>query len=239
MLKLRYKLNFLRHQLVAKTRHGVHSPFVYTLVDEVIYDFSFKTDYLELANFKLLTPHSKTEQNTTATSREQNTFVKQIDIRVAQLLYRLAKHFLPKQILAIGMCSGIEIAHIAKAIPAATIKKFNSLPSKSLQTLFDNSGSVSGSLTSEQLNTLKAADWVVINAKHSKHDVLNYLLSYLPTMQENALVVLYNIYHDNETKQLWQQVKALPQVTLSIDLFWLGLLFSRSKQAKEHFKIRF
>jgi hypothetical protein len=48
MFNIRFITDYLRHQLTAKTRHGLHSPFVYQLVDEVIYDYSDKKEYLPL-----------------------------------------------------------------------------------------------------------------------------------------------------------------------------------------------
>jgi hypothetical protein len=40
-------------------------------------------------------------------------------------------------------------------------------------------------------------------------------------------------------KEAWQEIKNHSQVTLTIDLFWIGLIFVRVGQAKEDFKIRF
>jgi hypothetical protein len=37
MSAIRYAIDFLRHWLSANTRHGTHSPFVYRLLDEVVY----------------------------------------------------------------------------------------------------------------------------------------------------------------------------------------------------------
>ena len=51
MLNLRFATDYLLHRIKAKNRHGVHSPFVYRLVDEVIYDFSEKKIYPDAENF--------------------------------------------------------------------------------------------------------------------------------------------------------------------------------------------
>jgi hypothetical protein len=48
MLKLKVALSHFLHQRKAKSRHGLHSPFVYRLVDKVIYDFSNKKVYAEI-----------------------------------------------------------------------------------------------------------------------------------------------------------------------------------------------
>jgi hypothetical protein len=36
----------------------------------------------------------------------------------------------------------------------------------------------------------------------------------------------------------WEQIKADPQVKVSIDLFFVGLVFFRKEQVKENFKLR-
>ena len=52
MLNFRFAADYLRHRLKAKNRHGVHSPFVYKLVDEVIYDYAPKKVYAEAENLR-------------------------------------------------------------------------------------------------------------------------------------------------------------------------------------------
>ncbi|HEY5325375.1 MAG TPA: SAM-dependent methyltransferase, partial [Mucilaginibacter sp.] len=52
MFNFRFAKDHLWHRFKAKNRHGVHSPFVYRLVDEVIYDFEAKKVYTEIENLR-------------------------------------------------------------------------------------------------------------------------------------------------------------------------------------------
>jgi hypothetical protein len=52
MFNWRIVKNYLLHRFKAKSRHGVHSPFVYRLVDEVIYDFRPKKVYSDIENLR-------------------------------------------------------------------------------------------------------------------------------------------------------------------------------------------
>ena len=56
---------------------------------------------------------------------------------------------------------------------------------------------------------------------------------------ENSMMIFDDIYWSKGMKEAWQQIKDHPQVTLTVDLFWIGLVFIRKEQVKEHFKIRF
>ena len=48
MFNIKFALSHFLHQRKATSRHGLHSPFVYRLVDKVIYDFSNKKVYAEI-----------------------------------------------------------------------------------------------------------------------------------------------------------------------------------------------
>ena len=52
MFNLRFAKDYLLHRFKAKTRHGLHSPFVYHLADTVIYDFDDKKVYAEIENIR-------------------------------------------------------------------------------------------------------------------------------------------------------------------------------------------
>ena len=52
MINLQLAVDFLKYRLKAKTRHGVHSPFAYRLVEQVIYDFQAKKIYADIEKLR-------------------------------------------------------------------------------------------------------------------------------------------------------------------------------------------
>jgi predicted O-methyltransferase YrrM len=88
----------------------------------------------------------------------------------------------------------------------------------------------------QQLNTL---DFVFFDANHRAEPTLRYFENCLAKVHENTVFVFDDIYWSEEMESAWQQICADPRVMLSIDLFWLGLVFFRKAQPKQHFKLRF
>ena len=62
---------------------------------------------------------------------------------------------------------------------------------------------------------------------------LNKALKYI----HNDSVLLLNNIH--ETKRNWQYIQRHPKVSVSINLFYIGLIFLREQQEEQHFTIRF
>lgn len=54
----------------------------------------------------------------------------------------------------------------------------------------------------------------------------------------NTMVFIDNIYSSKQTKETWEQIKLLNNVTVTVDVFYGAAVFFRKEQAKEHFKIR-
>ena len=54
----------------------------------------------------------------------------------------------------------------------------------------------------------------------------------------DTMLMITGIYRNRERKTWWENIKQLPEVTVTMDLFHCGLVFFRREQAKEHFKIR-
>ncbi|WP_298781524.1 hypothetical protein [uncultured Polaribacter sp.] len=56
--------------------------------------------------------------------------------------------------------------------------------------------------------------------------------------QNNYFIVINKIHRDKKTYNIWKKLIKNNQATVTIDLFYLGLIFFRKEQQKEHFTIR-
>jgi predicted O-methyltransferase YrrM len=88
------------------------------------------------------------------------------------------------------------------------------------------------------INSLEKLDFVFADGNHQKDATLKYFEWCLPKVHENTMLIFDDIYWSAGMKEAWAQIKAHPQVTITIDLFWIGLVFFKPGQAKEDFLVR-
>ena len=89
------------------------------------------------------------------------------------------------------------------------------------------------------LTEIKQVDFLYLDGNHRLKPTLEYFITCLPFLHENSIVVLDDIYWSSEMKQAWTEIKTHPSVTLSIDLFRIGILFFRKDRHKAHFRLYF
>ncbi|MGE6220210.1 O-methyltransferase [Nubsella zeaxanthinifaciens] len=258
---LQFFADYLKHQFTAKTRHGTHSPFVYKLADEVIYDFSEKNSYkaIEAQRKKLLADQRQiTVTDLGAGSHLNKNRTKKVaqiaknalkSPRLAQLIYRLAANHNANDLIELGTCLGITTAYLSKAAPQANIltiegcpqtaevayQNFNELGLDNIELQVGNFNDVLPKAIDER----QQLDFVYIDGNHTKEATLNYFEWCLPKITENTLLIFDDIYWSEGMKQAWEQIKNHPKVTVTVDLFWIGLVYFKKGQAKEHFKLKY
>jgi hypothetical protein len=77
-----------------------------------------------------------------------------------------------------------------------------------------------------------------IDGNHSYEATMRYFELSKPFLNNESMVVFDDIYWSKGMTRAWEQIKADPQVKVSIDLFFVGLVFFRKEQVKENFKLR-
>jgi predicted O-methyltransferase YrrM len=267
-MAFRFIIDYLRHYLTSNSRHGTHSPFVYKLTDEVIYDFKFRNEYAAVENQrkKLLNDGSEIEVTDLGAGSQLNkNRIKKIrhiaknalkSPRLAQLIYRLAAYHQPRQIIELGTCLGITTAYLSKACPSASITTIEGCPATALvatgnfrQLQSEPQGLPSANivlktgnfdvLLPEVLAATGQLDFIYVDGNHRKEATLNYFNWCLPKVHEGSLMIFDDIYWSPGMKEAWTEIKAHPEVTVTVDLFWIGLVYFRKGQLKQDFKIRF
>ncbi|NEU08748.1 class I SAM-dependent methyltransferase [Flavihumibacter sp. R14] len=261
MINMQLVFDYLKHRFTAKTRHGVHSPFVYKLIDEIIYDFHAKNEYREIEELRAALLQDERVINITdlgAGSHLNNNKKKGVSTiaknalkpaRLAQLIYRLAEYFSPKNVIELGTCLGITTAYLAKAVPASPVISIEGCPETAaiaaenlsrlkISNVELNTGNFDTVLP-DILDRQENLDFVFIDGNHRKDATLNYFEWCLPKLSENGIMIFDDIYWSKGMKEAWQQIKADPRVTVTVDLFWIGLVFVRKGQVKEDFKVKY
>lgn len=260
MFNLSFAKDYLLHRLKAKTRHGVHSPFVYRLVDKIIYDFNAKTVYGEIESIckQVLNDRRMITIGQGGASYADKQRKKNInDIakhalqppRLAQLLYRLTHDLKPHTIIELGTSLGITTLYMQKAAPQAKVYTVESCREIAdvAKEVFKKAGVSGIELITGNfddtfpgiLQNLDKPDLVYIDGNYQKAAVLKYFELCLPKAHDRTLLILSDIYRSDGMKEAWAIIKTHPRVTVTFDLFWMGLVYFKKGQAKENFLIRF
>lgn len=261
MASARFFKDYILHCFQSNTRHGTHSPFVYQLVDQVVYNFEKQDFYMpiEYLRDELMEDHRiLTITDLGAGSMLNNGKKKKVSTlaknalkppRVAKLIARLAQEFKPKTVIELGTCLGLTTLYLSKASPSSSIITVEGCPETAsiAQENFDimNTTNVDikiggfDGVFPEVLAGLEAVDFLFVDGNHRKSATLDYFYQSLSKTHEGSLLIFDDIYWSTGMKEAWEEIKKHPSVTVTIDLFYIGLVFFKTDQAKEDFKIRF
>ena len=261
MFNLTFVKDYLLFWFKAKNRHGLHSPFVYRLVDSIIYDFSAKKVYGEIESKRtelLNDTRIITVTDLGAGSHLNNNRQKKISSiarnalkspKLAQLLYRFVADLKPTNIIELGTCLGITTMYLQKGAPSAKVFTLEGCPATAgiaaesfNKTGLQNIELITGNFDVTLPGVIEKADkldFVFVDGNHQKEATLKYFEWCLPKVHENTLLIFDDIYWSEGMKEAWETIKAHPRVTITIDLFWIGLVFFKpGRMAKENFLIR-
>ncbi|MEO8933845.1 MAG: class I SAM-dependent methyltransferase [Xanthomarina sp.] len=246
-------LSFLRK---STNQHGVHSPFVYNLVTKCFYDSKSYPEYQVLKTYRNQLLSKKQHLEITdlgAGSKVTNTNTRSIKSVVsnsgsrpkrAKLLFRLVKYFQSKHILELGTSLGIATHAMHLGNKQAQITSIEGCPNilntaKAHLGATENLNFVLNDFD-KHLDKLKqdSFDLVFFDGNHSQEATLRYFKKLLPKAHNDTVFIFDDIYWSKDMTAAWETIKNHPQVTVTIDTFFWGLVFFRKEQVREDFVIR-
>ena len=87
---------------------------------------------------------------------------------------------------------------------------------------------------------LKKQIWFLLMEIIEKRPTLDYFSHLLKKSTKDSIFIFDDIHWSSEMEEAWKKIQAHQSVTLTIDLFFIGLVFfSPDFKVKQHFTIRF
>jgi predicted O-methyltransferase YrrM len=255
---------YLHYLLTSSNRkgHGTHSPFVFDFILNVLNDKTLYPDYKKIENIRqqLLQNKNTIEvEDFGAGSGVIKTNTRRIDKiaasslkpkNYAQLLYRIIKYYQPQQIIEIGTSFGVTTSYLAIAQPSANVNthegasKIASIAIENFNSLnLNNIKLKQGDFETTLIGTIAAIDcldFAFIDGNHRKKPTWDYFELLFTKSNENSIFIFDDIHWSEDMERVWEEIKLHPAVTLSIDLFFIGIVFFKKDfKVKQHFNIRF
>ena len=247
--------------------HGIHSPFVYQFVTEVMNDTKIYPPFapieslrkslleddrmLDIEDFGAGSVIEKT--NTRKLSSIARTATK--SQKFGRLLFRMARHYPSATMVELGTCLGISSSYLASANPASKLFTLEGAPALAgiarenfanleltnielVEGRFEESLPVL--MDSFQSGSPQSIDLVFIDGNHRLVPTLHYFDLLKRRISESGMIIFDDIHWSFEMEKAWAAIKNDPKSFLTIDLFFMGIVFfGREFKVKQHFELRF
>ena len=254
---------YLRYLNKSRSRHSVHSPFVYELVDKVFRNQKENQAFRDIAKQrqKILKKSQVIEITDFGSGANQKQYSHRFE-RVAsiarnssvsskygRLLYRLIEYFKPQTIIELGTSIGISTLYLAMANRVAKIYTVEGCTAKSEQAASNfNAMHVSNIeqhigrfdlVLPDLIRHAGKLDFAFIDGNHTYEATLANFTSLLTIANNETVFVFDDIHWSAEMQKAWDAITEHERVTVSIDVFRFGIVFLKKELSKQKFVISF
>jgi predicted O-methyltransferase YrrM len=261
MRNFQFFFRYIRHIFNAKTKFGIHSPFIYNLVSNIFKKKIPKniSGKIKLIRKNLLQDKRVLEITDFGAGSLSNKSNKRIIKEIARnslstnkflnLLFQLIQYNKPDTIIELGTSLGLSSSIMAMAANESTIYTLEGCPNianiakENFDKLHINNIELRIGEFSETipkiLKNIKKADFVFFDGNHRKQATIDYFNTFLPYKTNESIFIFDDIYWSIGMEEAWNYIKDHPEVIVSIDLFFLGIVFFRKELSTEHLIYRF
>ena len=255
--------SYLSYLIHARHRKGfgIHSPFVFDLVANLMqeshpyYIFqninAWRNSLLGSNNYVEVTDMGAGSVVTKFKKRKVADIVRHGSIpkKYGEFIFRLVSRFKPKSIIELGTSAGISALYMA--LPDKNTKFFTIEGCPNMADLarftFENHGlnqiTLLNGLFNDQLpNALIEVgklDLVFFDGDHREEPTVHYFNLCCEQAHNDTIFIFDDIHWSEGMAKAWQTIIDDPRVTVSIDLFRLGIVFFRRECQKAHYVVRF
>lgn len=170
-------------------------------------------------------------------------------LKTARVISRIAASAQPSTIIELGTSLGLLTLHLQHACPEAKIYTIEGAPALSslaqkhfslysgdhIVCINDNIDDALPGLM-EQIDQVDVA---VLDANHTLQATLSYFYTLLKRCHQGSVVIVDDIHWSREMKEAWDEIRNHPEVTCSIDLYQIGVIFFKEELQKQHWVLTF
>ena len=218
--------SWIDYLLKRKSEYKIHSPFVYDFMRKVLNDHGTNRDYDTIYRIARLLDKRK---HISYNQRKQS-----------RLLYRLVRYFEPESVVSFGKLSALNTS--ALALGHLQTKVYIEESDDLLETL-NSIGVVNVSLIqpaefdSEHFKRLNTG-FVFFSRDSFEEDTWDYLADCLSHKTSESVFVFEGIHHNRDMQDAWEEIKANEDVSVTCDLYCVGLVFFREGIEKQDFVLK-
>jgi predicted O-methyltransferase YrrM len=255
-------IKYLKYTLFShhKKGHGIHSPFVFDLVSRV---FRNKIDpdivfTVEKVRKKLTADNRKIKVNDLGSrsgSAEKMRKVSEIarrspvPVKYGALLSKMAAEFGKPLIIELGTSFGISTMYMAESCTdtqVLTIEGSAAIADIARQNFTDaglqNIKVIDGSfddVIEEFVSGGLKPGLIFIDGNHRKEPVVRYFNRLAQLSDNKTVIIIDDINYSKEMTEAWKEIKLNEKVSVSIDIFRMGICFFREGINHNDYIIRY
>ena len=219
--------SYLKYLWQRKSEYSIHSPFVYDFMRKVLNDSGTNRDYDTIYRIgRLLDKRKYINYNLRKQSR---------------LLYRMIRYFEPDSAVSFGSLTALNTA--ALALGHLQTKVYLEESEDFLETL-NSMGIVNVRLIqpeefdSEHFRKLNTG-FVFFGRDSFEDDTWDYLADCMNYKTVDSVFVFEGIHHNRDMEDAWEEIKANEDVSVTIDLYCIGMVFFREGIEKQDFVLKY
>jgi predicted O-methyltransferase YrrM len=253
--------DYFQYRIRAKSRHGIHSPFVYELVEKYLYqdiDSNISKPIEEIRKTLLKDSRSIAFEDLGAGSKKVKASqprVKELaknslkPKKYAKLIGQIAQYIKAQNIVELGTSLGTTSLYISRLNPSAKLytlegstevaqiaqQQFETLAARNIELIIGNFDDQFENL----LKQIPAPDLIFIDGNHTYEATIRYFDIALNYAQPKSIIIFDDINWSEGMKKAWAEIKNNPKVSISMDFFYLGAVSLNTDFTKEEFTIRY
>jgi len=259
-ISLQHAIGYFGYILSAKTKHAVHSPFLFDFTTKVLNAENSHPDFEKIEQIRTEMLNSNAViavEDFGAVEREKYTKKLSAIVQSAgknakycKLLYRIIDFYQPQICLELGTNTGISSMYQALGLKPEshlfTVEGSTALAEIAKHNLdklgIDNTQVVIAKFNDilpNMLSKLQRIDYAFIDGNHTKTATIEYFEQILPYCHGQTILIFDDINWSSGMQTAWHTIKDHPAVKATVDLYFMGIVFFNESLTKQEFTLRF